>query len=53
MNGGHYCCKHLKDLSYEILKSNASDNQKQLSDILDNAKIHRISFKNKNDTIYK
>jgi len=50
MNGGNYCCIHLKNLSYDILKSNANDNQKQLSDILHNAKIHQISTDdNKND----
>eukprot|EP00102_Acyrthosiphon_pisum_P022745 XP_016659955.1 PREDICTED: uncharacterized protein LOC100572574 isoform X2 [Acyrthosiphon pisum] len=53
MNGGNYCCKHLENLSYDILKSNASDNQKQLSDILNNAKIHQISTEDiKNDKNY-
>lgn len=51
MNGGNYCCKHLEDLNYEILRSNASDNQKQLSDILYNAKIHKLSSEDK--TNYK
>lgn len=50
MNGGNYCCKHLENLSFDILKSNASDNQKQLSDILYNAKIHHPSAK---DTKYE
>lgn len=49
MNEGNYCCKHLENLSYEILKSNTSDNQKQLSDILYNSKIHQISNENSND----
>lgn len=54
MNGGNYCCKHLENLSYDILKSNASDNQKQLSDLLYSAKINRISSEdNKNDKNYK
>jgi len=43
MNGGNYCCKHLEDLNYDILKCNASDNQKQLSEILEIAKIHQLS----------
>lgn len=42
MNGGNYCCKHLDTLRHEILKSEASDNQKPLSDILNNAKINQI-----------
>lgn len=46
MNGGNYCCKHLENLSHEILKSNASDNQKQMSDILYNAKILTMDTKN-------
>jgi len=54
MNGGNYCCKHLENLSYDILKSNVSDNQKQLSDILYDAKMHHISTEdNKNDKNYK
>lgn len=54
MNGGNYCCKHLENLGFEILKSNASDNQKQLSDVLNNAKMHQISTEDiKNDTNYK
>lgn len=55
MNGGNYCCEHLENLSYDILKSNASDNQKQLSDLLYNAKIqHVISTEaSKNDKSYK
>ncbi|XP_025206666.1 uncharacterized protein LOC112602677 [Melanaphis sacchari] len=53
MNGGNYCCKHLKNLSHEILKSNSNDNQKQLSDILNSAKIHQISIEDsKNDNNY-
>ncbi|XP_015373410.1 PREDICTED: uncharacterized protein LOC107168494 isoform X2 [Diuraphis noxia] len=53
MNGGNYCCKHLESLRFEILKSNASDNQKQLSDILNNAKIHQKSTEDiKNDKNY-
>lgn len=43
MNGGNYCCKHLEELSYEILKSNANDNQKKLDNIIDIAKMHQIS----------
>ncbi|XP_050428792.1 uncharacterized protein LOC126838433 [Adelges cooleyi] len=39
MNGGNYCCKHLESLSNTIMKSSTSNNQKQLSDILDSAKI--------------
>lgn len=54
MNGGNYCCKHLENLRCEILKSNASDNQRQLSDILYNAKIHQISTEDSNnDNDYK
>lgn len=54
MNGGNYCCKHLEDLSYDILKSNASENQKQLGDILYNAKVHQISTKDsKHDDNFK
>lgn len=54
MNGENYCCKHLENLSFEILKSDASDNQKQLIDILYNCKIHNPSFKNtENGTNYK
>jgi len=54
MNGENYCCKHLENLSSEILKSNASDNQKQLSDILNNAKIHQIPTEDiKNNKNYK
>lgn len=55
MNGGNYCCKHLEILSYDILKCNASDNQKQLNDLLYDAKIeHVISTKaSKNDKNYK
>ncbi|VVC29405.1 Hypothetical protein CINCED_3A004605 [Cinara cedri] len=54
MNGGNYCCKHLENLSYDILKSNTSDNQKQLSDILYNAKIQHIvsTDDSKNDKNY-
>ncbi|XP_060841227.1 uncharacterized protein LOC132921970 [Rhopalosiphum padi] len=53
MNGGNYCCKHLENLSLEILKSNTNDNQKQLSDILNSAKIHQISIEDrKNDNNY-
>lgn len=44
MNGGNYCCKHLENLSNDILKSNASDNQKQMSDILYNATNHQFSI---------
>lgn len=54
MNGGNYCCKHLENLSREILQSNANDNQKSLSDILYNAKIYKISTEdNKINNIYK
>lgn len=54
MNGGNYCCKHLENLSIEILNSNSNDNQKQLSDILNSAKIHQISIEDsKNDSNYK
>jgi len=50
MNDGNYCCKHLEDLSYDILKSNVNDNQKPLSNLLNGAKIHQISTEdNKND----
>ncbi|XP_025423412.1 uncharacterized protein LOC112692827 isoform X2 [Sipha flava] len=48
MNGGNYCCKHLENLRHEILKSNASDNQKQISDILCNAKNYQISMDTNN-----
>lgn len=54
MNGGNYCCKHLENLSFEILKSNPSDNQKQLSEILYSNTICQISTENhKNDNNYK
>lgn len=54
MNGGNYCRKHLENLSYEILKSNASDNQKQLSDVLYNARIQPLSSEDsENDKNYK
>lgn len=54
MNGGNYCCMHLENLSFDILKSNASDNQKQLSDILHNSKIHHLSVNDtKNEKNYK
>lgn len=54
MNGGNYCCKHLENMSIEILNSNSNDNQKQLSDILNSAKIHQISIEDsKNDNNYK
>lgn len=54
MNGGNYCCKHLENLRFDILKSNASDNQKQLSDILCNSKMHHPSVNDfKNEKNYK
>jgi hypothetical protein len=53
MNGGNYCCKHLENLRHEILKSNASDNQKQISDILCNAKNYQISMDTNNYKNYK
>lgn len=54
MNGGNYCCKHLENLSCEILQSNANDNQKPLSDILHNAKIYKSSIEDgKKDNNYK
>lgn len=54
MNGGNYCCKHLENLSNDILKSNASDNQKQISHILFSAKNNQISIEdNKSYKNYK